>query len=253
MNLTYEIDRLLTKLRSVYPDIMRLKQQYKIDLSLTSNGLSGSSLTDEEAISLLKKGITVNVEPLKEITLNQKPLKHHLEVLGHSDAVEYIFKLGQKSTFGKKHMIKLHRIYYQRIDKKRAGQFRSEVLRIPGSKYSLPAPDDIPHQMDKFSKRLEFYRKNHHPVEYAAKIHKEFLFICPFDSGNGRMARLLMNLALMQKDYFPCIIPREQKDEYLQALERSHIDENIFQRFIVAMVQESYEELLSRQRLEAIH
>ena len=76
--------------------------------------------------------------------------------------------------------------------------------------------------MQKFIKNLPSLKKNNHPVVYAAKLHKEFVFIHPFVDGNGRVVRLLMNVALMQAGYIIAIIPPLKRSEYISALEKAH-------------------------------
>ncbi|MBP2660399.1 MAG: ibpA, partial [Firmicutes bacterium] len=75
-----------------------------------------------------------------------------------------------------------------------------------------------------------------HPVEYAAFLHKDFIFIHPFEDGNGRTARLIMNHALLSRGYPPVIIPVAFKHEYNQALENSRTNKQVFSKYIAEQV-----------------
>jgi Fic family protein len=86
-------------------------------------------------------------------------------------------------------------------------------------------------------------RKNH-PVEYCALVHKEIAFIHPFIDGNGRVARLLMNLIVLQKGYGVAIIPPLLRREYIQALEKAHVDDKDFREFIARAVRETQKDYL---------
>ena len=82
-------------------------------------------------------------------------------------------------------------------------------------------------------------KKANHPVKAAALIHKEFVFIHPFTDGNGRVARLLMNLHLLQANYNIAIIPPITRSEYIQLLEKAHVQDSDFILFIARMVRET--------------
>ena len=87
-------------------------------------------------------------------------------------------------------------------------------------------------------------KKDNHPVDYAAKLHKEFVFIHPFVDGNGRMARLLMNVALMQAGYMITIIPPLKRSKYISALEKAHKNDADFLKLIASCVYETQKDLL---------
>ena len=244
MLLFYEIDELKGKILSFHPYPFDLREYFRTKFIYSSNVLSGNILNESETKSILRKGLHIDIKLSKDITINGKPLKNHFEVLGNNDAFDYMYDLSVKTFFTVKQIIKMHKLLYSRINKKKAGVFRKEPLKIPGSKYKLPSAKDITPLMEKYLRRLDFFRKNLHPVEYAAKLHRELLEICPFDDGNGRIARLMMNLALLQKGYFVCLIPTFRKERYLYSLEKSHIDERIFINFIGNNARETYASLL---------
>jgi Fic family protein len=88
-------------------------------------------------------------------------------------------------------------------------------------------------------------RAKHHPVEFAAILHKDFVTIHPFIDGNGRTGRLLMNLSLLQAGYPLAIIPPILRQEYLDTLDRTHKgDDGPFMNFIAGVCYESAKEYL---------
>lgn len=137
-----------------------------------------------------------------------------------------------------------HSFFYQAIDQENAARYRRQRVFISGSQYALPTADEVPLLMEKMVAELNAARQRMHPVEFAARIHKEFVFIHPFVDGNGRVARLLMNLALLQDGYPVVIIPPILRSEYITVLEKAHTDETIFMRFIAERVIESQKDYL---------
>ena len=91
---------------------------------------------------------------------------------------------------------------------------------------------------------MNVIRKEKHPVEFAALFHKEFVFIHPFIDGNGRVARLLMNLILLQENYNIGIIPLITRQEYIDTLEKAHNNDADFIHFIARMIRETQKDYL---------
>lgn len=118
------------------------------------------------------------------------------------------------------------------------------MVFISGSHYALTPPKKIPSEMKKF---VEWFNKNEskmNTVEFAAKAHQKFVFIHPFVDGNGRVARLIMNLALLRGEYTVAIIPAIRRMEYVAALESAHKDVATFVDFIADCVVSTQEDLL---------
>lgn len=113
-------------------------------------------------------------------------------------------------------------MFFYQINKDDAGKYRKVKAIITGSKYPLPSPEKIEPLMNTFIESLNKIRKENHPVKAAALAHKEFVFIHPFVDGNGRVARLLMNLILLQSGYNIAIIPPVLRSQYIQSLESAH-------------------------------
>lgn len=233
-----EIDKLQQEINSYRPlppnTFKQLKEYYRVGFTFTSNALEGNSLTETETKIILEDGITIG----------GKPIKDYYEALGHSEAYDHIYKLSKDKEFTEEDIRKLHKLFYHRIDEARAGRYRKEKVFISGSQYSLPSPEKVPDLMKDFIARMKDDDKKLHPVEYSALAHKGFVFIHPFVDGNGRVARLLMNLVLLQKGYCIAIIPPILRGDYIQALEKAHEDDKDFRLFIAKTVRETQKDYL---------
>ncbi|MBU1150785.1 MAG: Fic family protein [Proteobacteria bacterium] len=139
----------------------------------------------------------------------------------------------------------LHRLFYYRIDAKQAGKYRKRRVIITGTDFIPPLPDQIPELMKDFVDRIPVYRQANHPIEYAAILHKELVTIHPFIDGNGRVARFLMNLALLQAGYPIAVIPPVLRREYLNSLNMIHRgNQRPFINLIAGVCYESAKEYL---------
>jgi Fic family protein len=212
----------------------QLKEYYKIGLTYTSNALEGNSLTESETKVVIEEGLTIG----------GKPLKDHLEAIGHAEAFDFLCKLTENKSISEEEIKKLHRLFYVHIDQKNAGQYRIVPTLITGSKYSLPPPKELPQLMHDLIPYIGQVRAEEHPVKAAALIHKKFVFIHPFIDGNGRVARLLMNLFLLQEGYNIVIIPPITRSEYIENLEIAHTNDKGFINFIARMAKECQKDYL---------
>lgn len=233
-----KIDRLQQEIQALKPlkkaELQQLKEYYRIGLTYSSNALEGNSLTASETKIVLEDGITIG----------GKPLKDHLEAVGHSAAFDLMYRLAATPTITEEDVCALHRLFYQKIDPANAGIYRKVRVFITGSTFKVPPPAKVSALMQAFSARLPELRKEH-PVVYAALVHKEFVEIHPFIDGNGRTARLLMNLVLLQHGYPIAMIPPVLRGEYITALEACHrCDDAPFLRLIAAAVIEAQRDFL---------
>ena len=237
-NILDEIDKLQKKINGFRPLsenlLKQIKEYYRIGLTYSSNALEGNSLTETETKIVLEDGITIG----------GKPLKDHFEAVGHSEAYDLMHNLSKAKRITEENIKELHKLFYRRINEQNAGGYRRERVFISGSKYPLPLPEKVPGLMTGFIKGLSRLRKTKHPVEFSAIAHKEFVFIHPFIDGNGRVARLLMNLILLQAGYTVVIIPPVIRQEYIRNLEKSHVDEKDFIDLIARMVKETQQDYL---------
>ena len=165
--------------------------------------------------------------------------------MGHSEAYDLLYRLAKNEGITEANVKELHRLFYYRIDAKQAGKYRKQKVIITGTDFIPPAPEMIPALMESFIAGLPEAKAQRHPVEFAAVIHKELVTIHPFIDGNGRAARLLMNLALLQTGYPVTIIPPILRRDYLNTLNKTHKgDDKPFIAFITAACYESLKEYL---------
>ena len=121
---------------------------------------------------------------------------------------------------------------------------RDRDVFISGSKYPVVETKRIQAEMDGFVNWILTERDRLHPVVFAAQLHKRFVFIHPFKDGNGRIARLLLNTALIQDGYLVAVIPPVLRYEYIELLEKAHRDDKPFELFIAERVIESQKEIM---------
>ena len=195
---------------------------YRIGLTYTSNALEGNTLTENETKVLLEDGLTAG----------GKPLRHTFEAIGHAEAYDFMFTLLGSRRIDESAITTMHRMFYQSIDNANAGTYRTTQVIITGSQYAVADVDTIPKEMVALILWANESRNQYHPVEFAALLHKRFVFIHPFIDGNGRVARLLMNAALIQDGYLPAVIPPILRAEYIGLLEKAHKDDSGFVEFI---------------------
>lgn len=234
-----KIDSIKTKIDAHRPldlhMVKQLREYFRIGMTYSSNALEGNSLTETETKIVIEDGITIG----------GKPVKDHLEALGHSEAYDLLFRLSKHSDITEANIKELHRLFYYRIDENQAGKYRKQKVIITGTDFLPPAPDKIPALMKTFIDGIPGTRKKNHPVEFAAIIHKELVTIHPFIDGNGRAARLLLNLALIQAGYPVAIIPPVLRRDYLNTLNKTHKgDDRPFMNFIAGVCYESAKEYL---------
>lgn len=237
-NRSKEIDLLqkeISKQRPLPEKILsQIKEYYRIGLTYNSNALEGNTLTETETKIILEDGLTIGGKSLRE----------HFEVIGHSKAYDYMLSLTQAQTITEQDILTLHKLFYQHIDQTKtgnqAGVYRNIPIIVTGTDYTFPAPTQLPKLMQAFVATIPELQKQYHPVEYAARLHLELVTIHPFIDGNGRTARLLMNLALLQHGYTITIIPAVLRREYLSAVRQGNKGNAApFVNFISQMVYES--------------
>lgn len=125
-----------------------------------------------------------------------------------------------------------------------AGLYRDRPVFITGSNHNVCNAEQIAEEMSKLFQWAASDRDKYHPVEFAAQLHKRFVFIHPFIDGNGKISRLLMNTTLIQDGYLLAVIPPVLRQEYISLLERAHNDDRPFIDFIAEQVLESEKEIM---------
>ena len=139
----------------------------------------------------------------------------------------------------------LHKLFYNKINLEQAGIYRNKSIIVAGADIDFPKPDEIENRMNEFVKNIPQMKMDMHPIKFAAMLHVIFVNIYPFIDGNVRVARLLMNLALVQSGYNITIIPPVVRADYIRALQASnHTNFEPFINFISEMVIEAQKEYL---------
>ena len=135
---------------------------------------------------------------------------------------------------------------YNNIDEAKSGKYRDCNVLITGSEYELPKHDKLSELMQEFCAEIPVKKENLHPVEFSAWLHERLVSIHPFIDGNGRTARLIMNLALLQAGYNIITIPPVVRNDYIFGLQEAQLKNNIqpFTNFISEMVLEAQKEYL---------
>jgi len=199
-------------------EIKSLKDYFKISLTYTSNAIEGNMLTETETKILIEDGLTVG----------GKPIKDYYEAAGHAEAYEYMWSIAmdKDAVISESLIKKLHRLFYRKIDEDKAGEYRTEQIFITGTEYIPPPPGDVPALMKKFVQNINREKKRLHAIEWSAMLHKGLVDIHPFIDGNGRTARLLMNLALIQSGYGLAVIPPILRGDYITTLRISQTANN---------------------------
>ena len=207
----------LDKYRPMPPELVKnLEEWFLIELTYTSNAIEGNTLTRKETAAVVEKGITVGGKSLTE----------HLEATNHAKAINNVMMLAQSKTTDliENDVLTIHNTILKGIDDNNAGHYRSIPVRISGSNVILPNPLKVSDLMSVFMDWLtKHHDKDMHPVQLAAEAHYQLVTIHPFVDGNGRTARLLMNLILLQHGYTPALIRIRDRHKYISALEKAQL------------------------------
>ena len=194
----------------------------------TSTAIEGNTLTLGETAFVLEEGLTIS----------GKPLKDHEEVVGHARAIDLVYDLiRRKSDLTEKDLFDLHKaIQTERIFDvyKPVGAWKVEpnsTVIISGDTQTIfeyALPKDVPELMQGWLALFQKICKENTANKEAALtayvyLHVSFVRIHPFWDGNGRMARLIANIPVIMAGYPPVIIPRERRQEYINALSEYHL------------------------------
>lgn len=203
----------LDVLRPLSPEaVAQLEAWYDVELTYTSNAIEGNTLTRQETAVVLEKGITVR----------GKPLKDHQEVVDHLAALRFVRELvGQERAIGEADIREIHRLVTSGTLKDEAGCYSQHPRRIAGSRVVFPNPAKVPALMQELGSWIE---GTPNTLETALEAHLRLVSIHPFSDGNGRTARLLMNLLLMKAGYVPLVIRPEDRVDYLECLEKYQLE-----------------------------
>jgi Fic family protein len=197
--------------------LQKLQSYFNLAYTYESNRIEGNTLSLQETNLVVNEGITIGGKTLQE----------HLEAINHQEAIHFIEQLVVNlQTFNKSVLLQLHQLILMGIDTKNAGVFRTVEVRISGSKHLPPSPLLLNDLMEGYFEFHELNKRTMHPVLLAAEMHERLVTIHPFIDGNGRTARLVMNLVLLQNGYTLVNIKGNLKNrlKYYQALEQVQLN-----------------------------
>jgi Fic family protein len=195
----------------------KLRDQFSIEMTYNSNAIEGNQLTLKETYLVLREGITVK----------GKKLKDHLEAKNHEEALNYLFELVDSSkqvTFNHNLIRSLHQLIVKDTEQKIAGSYRKSNVAILGSSHKPVEGYKVQEEMDNFIKWCSKEVNKLHPIVFAARLHHKFVHIHPFEDGNGRTGRLLMNLFLMRSGFPISIIKKSDRAKYYRTLQSADKD-----------------------------
>ncbi len=192
--------------------VRNLEDWFRVELTYTSNAIEGNTLTRRETALVVDKGLTVGGRLLAE----------HLEATNHACALDWVHEQVNRKpgSFKQRDILQIHNTILRGIDDANAGCYRTVAVRISGSTVVLPNPIKVPDMMTEFIKWIKT-ADNIHPIDLAAEAHYRLVSIHPFVDGNGRTARLMMNMILLMSGYPPAIIAKRERLAYITALEKA--------------------------------
>jgi Fic family protein len=200
----------LDRLRGRAPGALgNLEHAHDLELTYTSNAIEGNTLSAAETALVIEQGITIG----------GKPLKDHLEALDHFDALRYMRNLAREATpLSEGDIRNLHRLVMQRSDPGIAGRYADQgrFVVTDSGRHGFPTPAEVPALMGDFARWLGAAADT---PETAFAAHRRLVEIHPFNDGNGRTARLLMNLVLIRGGYPPVAVRPEDRPAYIRALQ----------------------------------
>lgn len=194
--------------------VKNLDAWFNVEFTYTSNALEGNTLTRKETTLVIEKGLTVGGKSLVE----------HLEAANHATALSWVMQQVARTPaeLTEDDLLHIHRCILKGIEEENAGYYRSIPVRISGSPVVLPNARKVPELMQSFIQWLH-QPTDMHPVLFAAETHYQLVTIHPFVDGNGRTARLLMNLLLLMRGYPLAIIHPRDRLAYISALEKAQL------------------------------
>jgi len=215
-NLAERLEKKLAKLNSLRPlpkqTLESLRKKFEVEMTYNSNAIEGNRLTLKETYLVLERGLTIGGRSMKE----------HLEATNHKEAIKAMEEMvKQKKRIIEIDVLNLHAVILDKIKPEQAGFYRNGPVAITLAKHRPPSYKEVPKLMhavfDLLNKKVEGTKA----IEIASEIHHKITFIHPFWDGNGRLARLLMNIKLMQAGFPPTILKRRERVSYYDALEKA--------------------------------
>lgn len=181
---------------------------FEVEFTHNSTAIEGNTLTLMETKVVLEDGISVGGKAIREI----------YEVLNHKKAFRYVKQcINEGLPLSEKIVKDIHALVMENIIV--GGIYRNEEVVISGASHIPPARNEMYIQIKNFFADL-MYKKDLNPIEIATWTHAEFVRIHPFQDGNGRTSRLIMNYQLMSYGFLPISIAKENRLDYYNALDK---------------------------------
>lgn len=196
--------------------VQNLYEQFRVLLTYHSNAIEGNTLTLYETKLVVEYGLTTGDHSVRE----------YREATNHARAWEEVTRLADATTpIDTDTVLHLHRVVMHDL-RPTAGQFRTDAVLITGTDYRPPSPRRVPGMMEEWLAWIDGAGRSYAPVVRAAIAHHDFEAIHPFDDGNGRVGRLLLNLMLMRDGYAPALLLRDWRIAYIRALQMATDERN---------------------------
>ncbi|MGI6446770.1 MAG: Fic family protein [Candidatus Ozemobacteraceae bacterium] len=195
-------------------ELARLNEEFMVEYIYNSNAIEGNTLTLRET-DLVLKGLTIE----------RKPLKEHLEAVGHKEAFEFVSDLVKNNVMISETVIKQIHCLVLADKREDRGVYRRVPVRIMGAQHEPVQPYLIEPKMEQLLR--DFAESKEYIVTKLARFHIEFEGIHPFIDGNGRTGRLLVNLELMKAGYLPIDIKFTDRIAYYNAFDEYHVKHNL--------------------------
>ena len=225
-----ELKEEILELRPKHPELWSvIQEKLRVDWTYDSNAIEGSTLTRGETLFFLREGLTVE----------GKPLKDFLDARNHAEAIDFLFEVIQRKRSISPGLLKeINALLLSGVSHTKArdldgnpiqkpatpGEYKklpNHVLQLDGTIHHYVEPLQVPEEIEALCEWIAGDGAELHPAIRGAVAHYNFVRIHPFDDGNGRGARILMNLILMQDQFPPAIIRNEKRRAYIQALSKA--------------------------------
>lgn len=228
-----EIEFLKAKLdSSVQNNFYEISQKSELEYTFESNRIDGNTMTLKETEMVINEGLTISGKSMRE----------HLETVNHQEAIRFIKDLEKNNSFTERNLLSIHNLIQRGIHSE-SGNYKKTRTSEKESKPFL-----ISREIEEYFIWFEVNKNKLHPIILAAEMHFRLLKIDPFDEGNGKTSRLIMNLVLLQKGY-PIVNIKgdeENKKNYSRLNENNDSEEFIF--FIAQTLKEVLEKYIKMSK-----
>lgn len=227
----------LDSLRPIPPELEKnLYEWFRVAFTYSSNAIEGNTLSMAETAEVIEKNLTVAGKTITE----------HLEAHSHAEAIDLVKTIGvvkKRNQINLDDILAIHKMVLQKINIDQAGRLRTVAVRVIGSPIPCPNYLKVPTLMDELVTSITTAHEALATI--AAHAHLQLVYIHPFVDGNGRTARLLMNLLLLQEEYPPVSIDVKDRITYINAIQKAlQGDSDDYYRFIYENIERSLDEYI---------